>query len=209
MAENRKRQDGRKKVDKRAKVWETLLSGFTLIEVLMTIVVLAILAAVAVPGFSVWLPNYRLKAAARDMVSNFQLAKLTAVKRNTNCAITFNQAIGARTYDYVVYDSDVEADFARSLEQSEDIRVYAKLPGWFKIDTPLGNYNPDWAVLVDRDNEEKLYFVVETKGSMFFDMLRPAEQAKIDCGHKHFKALNEKVGFAVADRFETFMDRVV
>jgi type IV fimbrial biogenesis protein FimT len=112
MAENRKRQDGRNNVDKRVKVREKLLSGFTLIEVLMTIVVLAILAAVAVPGFSVWLPNYRLKAAARDMVSNFQLAKLTAVKRNTNCAITFNQAIGARTYDYVVYvDSDKDLEY--------------------------------------------------------------------------------------------------
>ena len=113
MAENRKRQDGRNNGDKRANVREKLLSGFTLIEVLMTIVVLAILAAVAVPGFSVWLPNYRLKAAARDMGSNFQLAKLTAVKRNTNCAITFNQAIGARTYDYVVYvdlDKDLEYD---------------------------------------------------------------------------------------------------
>ncbi len=112
-------------------------------------------------------------------------------------------------YEYVVYDSDVEAEFAKSFEQSEDIKVYAKLPGWFKIDTPLGSYNPDWAVLVDRDNEEKLYFVVETKGSLLFDMLRPAEQAKIDCGQKHFKALDEKVRFAVADRFETFMDRVV
>jgi len=113
MAENRKRQDGRNNVDKRSRVREKLLSGFTFIEVLMTIVVLAILAAVAVPGFSVWLPNYRLKAAARDMVSNFQLAKLTAVKRNTNCAITFNQAIDARTYDYVVYvdlDKDLEYD---------------------------------------------------------------------------------------------------
>ena len=112
MAENRKHQDGRDNIDKRAKVREKLLSGFTLIEALMTIVVLAILAAVAVPGFSVWLPNYRLKAAARDMVSNFQLAKLTAVKRNTNCAITFNQAIGARTYDYVVYvDSDKDLEY--------------------------------------------------------------------------------------------------
>ena len=112
MADNRKRQDGRKNVYKGAKFCEPLLSGFTLVEVLMTIGVLAVLAAVAVPGFSVWLPNYRLKAAARDVVSNFQLAKLTAVKRNTNCAITFNQAIGAQTYDYVVYvDSDKDLEY--------------------------------------------------------------------------------------------------
>ena len=112
MADNRKRQDGRKNVDTGAKVCEPLLSGFTLVEVLMTIGVLAVLAAVAVPGFSVWLPNHRLKAAARDVVSNFQLAKLTAVKRNTNCAITFNQVIGAQTYDYVVYvDSDKDLEY--------------------------------------------------------------------------------------------------
>ncbi|MDY0220049.1 MAG: DEAD/DEAH box helicase family protein [Desulfobacterium sp.] len=119
------------------------------------------------------------------------------------------QASKKSVYEYVVYDSDVEADFARSMEQSQDIRMYAKLPDWFKIDTPLGSYNPDWAVLVDRENEEKLYFVVETKGDMFFDMLRPAEQAKIDCGQKHFSALDKKVGFAVADRFQTFINRVV
>jgi type IV fimbrial biogenesis protein FimT len=112
MADNRKRQDGCKNVDTGAKVCESLLSGFTLVEVLMTIGVLAVLAAVAVPGFSVWLPNHRLKAAARDVVSNFQLAKLTAVKRNTNCAITFNQAIDAQIYDYVVYvDSDKDLEY--------------------------------------------------------------------------------------------------
>jgi len=112
-------------------------------------------------------------------------------------------------YEYVVYDSEIECEFAKSFEQSENVKVYAKLPGWFKIDTPLGSYNPDWAVLVNLDNEEKLYFVVETKGSLLFDMLRPAEQAKIDCGRKHFKALDENVGFTVTDTFASFMDKLI
>jgi prepilin-type N-terminal cleavage/methylation domain-containing protein len=98
MAENRKRRDGRKRVDKRAKVWETLLSGFTLIEVLMTIVVLAILAAVAVPGFSVWLPKYQLKAAARDVVSNFQLAKMGAIKNNRAWGVVFDPGVNPGRY---------------------------------------------------------------------------------------------------------------
>ena len=111
-------------------------------------------------------------------------------------------------YDHVIYDSEVEAEFASSFEKSADVKVYAKLPGWFKIDTPLGSYNPDWAVLVNQDDEEKLYFVVETKGSILGELLRPAEKAKIDCGRQHFKALEVPVKFMVADNFGTFMDRV-
>ena len=111
-------------------------------------------------------------------------------------------------YDHVIYDSEVEADFARKFETSADVKVYAKLPGWFKIDTPLGSYNPDWAVLVNQDDEEKLYFVVETKGTILGDLLRPSEKAKIDCGREHFKALEVPVKFMVADNFKTFMDQV-
>ena len=110
-------------------------------------------------------------------------------------------------FNHVVYDSDIEAEFAKSFEASDDVKVYAKLPGWFKIDTPLGGYNPDWAVLVNCDGSERLYFVVESKGSTMFDMLRPAEKAKIDCGREHFKALGSDVEFTVADSFETFMDK--
>jgi len=96
-------------------------------------------------------------------------------------------------YEYVVYDSIVESRLAQEFEQSENITVYAKLPGWFKIDTPLGTYNPDWAILWKDEKEEKLFFVVETKGSTGLFDLRPKEQGKIDCGKKHFQALGTEM----------------
>lgn len=118
-------------------------------------------------------------------------------------------------YDYIICDSDTEFEFAEKLEESTDVKLYAKLPAWFKIDTPLGNYNPDWAVLIDKDDGmgDQLYFVVETKSSIFSDDLRASEQAKIDCGIEHFKALSQdKNGGAIenpakfvkADNFNTF-----
>jgi type III restriction enzyme len=93
-------------------------------------------------------------------------------------------------YEQVVYDSSgVERSFAEELEKNEAVKVYAKLPGWFKVPTPLGTYNPDWAVLIEKDGTERLYFVVETKSSLFTDDLRDREGAKIECGKAHFKAL--------------------
>ncbi|NML89166.1 DEAD/DEAH box helicase family protein [Sphingobium sp. TB-6] len=93
-------------------------------------------------------------------------------------------------FEHVIYDSGgVERTFAEQLEKNEAVKVYAKLPGWFKVPTPLGTYNPDWAVLVQVDGAEHLYFVVETKGSLFTDDLRDNEAAKIACGEAHFKAL--------------------
>ena len=92
-------------------------------------------------------------------------------------------------YEQVVYDSDTEAAFADQLEKNTAIKVYAKLPGWFTVPTPLGSYNPDWAVLVERDGTERLYFVVETKSGTFADDLRDRERAKIVCGKAHFEAL--------------------
>ena len=96
-------------------------------------------------------------------------------------------------YDYVVYDSNVESTLANDFENSDNISVYAKLPNWFKIDTPLGTYNPDWAILWKDNNEEKLFFVVESKGSTGLFDLRPKEQGKIDCGKKHFTALDSEM----------------
>ena len=92
-------------------------------------------------------------------------------------------------YEQVVYDSDTEARFAEQLEKNLAIKVYAKLPGWFTVPTPLGTYNPDWAVLVEQDGAERLYFVVETKSGLFTDDLGDKESAKIECGKAHFKAL--------------------
>ena len=91
-------------------------------------------------------------------------------------------------YTHVVYDSaGVEKTFAEDLEKNEAVKVYAKLPSWFKIPTPLGTYNPDWAVVVDDEGREKLYFVVETKGSTWWGDLRHVEGAKIKCGERHFE----------------------
>ncbi len=103
-------------------------------------------------------------------------------------------------YEQVVYDSPgVEHTFAEQLESNDSVKVYAKLPGWFTVPTPLGAYNPDWAVLVEKDGAERLYFVVETKSSLYADDLRVKEGAKIECGKAHFKAL------AVGDRPAEFV----
>jgi len=113
----------------------------------------------------------------------FQQEELTGYLKNT---LETEKSV----FERVVYDSaGVENRFAEDLEGNEAVKVYAKLPGWFKVPTPLGTYNPDWAVLVEIDGQERLYFVVETKGSNWWDDLRHKEGAKIKCGEKHFKEL--------------------
>lgn len=92
-------------------------------------------------------------------------------------------------YEHVVYDSLQEREFAEALEKNSSVKLYVKLPGWFKVPTPLGSYNPDWAVLLEEDDNRRFYFVVETKSSLFSDDLRDKEKAKINCGKAHFNAL--------------------
>ena len=111
-------------------------------------------------------------------------------------------------YDYIIYDSDVEAEFAKKFENNEDVQMYVKLPDWFKIDTPLGGYNPDWAVLIEKDGTERLYFVVETKGNILAEELREREYRKIQCGHKHFEALGNGVVFTESDNFKEFKENI-
>lgn len=93
--------------------------------------------------------------------------------------------------DYVVYQSGTEREFAAQLEQNESVKVYAKLPSWFKVPTPLGFYIPDWAVLIEKNGVDKLYFVVETKSTTLSGSLRPEESAKIDCGLVHFSEIGK------------------
>ncbi len=112
----------------------------------------------------------------------FEKEELTGYLRNMIEA-------GKSVYEKVVYESDTEARFSDQLEKNTAIKVYAKLPGWFTVPTPLGSYNPDWAVLMESDAGERLYLVVETKGSSLVDDLRLTEAAKIECGKAHFKAL--------------------
>lgn len=138
----------------------------------------------------------------------FQEEELTGYLKNM---VEANKSV----YDYIICDSDTEFEFAEKLETSSDVKLYAKLPGWFKIDTPLGSYNPDWAVLIDKEDGmgDQLYFVVETKSSIFSDDLRASEQAKINCGIAHFEALSKDrngnalenpAQFVKADKYETF-----
>jgi len=90
-------------------------------------------------------------------------------------------------YDSIVFDSQVERRFAQELDERDDIKLFLKLPKWFTVTTPLGEYNPDWAIL--KENDEVLYLVRETKGVKDYDMLRTTEAQKIKCGKAHFEEL--------------------
>jgi type III restriction enzyme len=106
-------------------------------------------------------------------------------------------------YTHVVYDSStIEKPFAERLNADEDVKLFVKLPGWFKVETPLGSYNPDWAIVLDKNGTERLYFVVETKGSLLSEDLRATELAKIKCGKKHFAAISDDVVFEQASDYD-------
>ena len=92
-------------------------------------------------------------------------------------------------YDHIIYDSDNERKFASKLDVCNDVAVYVKLPDGFYISTPVGKYNPDWAIAFYKGTVKHIYFVAETKGSMDTMELREVEKAKIHCAEEHFKAI--------------------
>ena len=99
-------------------------------------------------------------------------------------------------YDAIVYESEIERKFAEDLDKREDIKLFVKLPNWFKVETPIGTYNPDWAIL--KHDETVLYLVRETKGTKDFEKLRNTEADKIRCGRKHFEKLDVNFDVVVA-----------
>lgn len=113
-------------------------------------------------------------------------------------------------YDHIVYDSTNEKAFAEKLDTSTDVAVYVKLPDGFYISTPVGHYNPDWAIAFYEGNVKHIYFVAETKGSMSSMQLRLVEEAKIHCAREHFKAISgDNVVYDVVDSYTSLMEKVM
>ena len=113
-------------------------------------------------------------------------------------------------YDHIIYDSANERKFAAELDANADVAVYVKLPNSFYISTPVGRYNPDWAIAFYEGKVKHIYFVAETKGSMSSLQLRQIEESKIHCAREHFKAISGgNVIYDVVDSYQTLLDRVM
>ena len=113
-------------------------------------------------------------------------------------------------YDHIVYDSSNERDFATDLDTNTDVAVYVKLPDGFYISTPVGHYNPDWAIAFYEGKVKHIYFVAETKGSMSSMQLRLIEESKIHCAREHFKAIsNGNVVYDVVDSYKSLLEKVM
>ena len=113
-------------------------------------------------------------------------------------------------YDHIIYDSSNERDFATDLDANTDVAVYVKLPDGFYISTPVGHYNPDWAIAFYEGNVKHIYFVAETKGSMNSMQLRLIEESKIHCAREHFKAISgDRVVYDVVDGYKSLLEKVM
>jgi type III restriction enzyme len=109
---------------------------------------------------------------------------------NDRFALRNSELLKKHIYDYLTSESDIESDFVQALENSVEVVVYAKLPKSFYITTPVANYSPDWAIVLDKGKVRHIYFVAETKGSDSDMDLREIEKLKIHCAEKHFDTIS-------------------
>ena len=118
-------------------------------------------------------------------------------------------AVDHSIYDYIIYDnSNVERNFALELDNDTQVKLFFKIPDKFKIPTPIGSYNPDWAIYLDTEDEKKLYLVIETKGSTDFMNLRDNESIRIQCGKKHFEALCQNITFDLVTNLKQIKEKL-
>lgn len=116
----------------------------------------------------------------------------TTVFTNDKTALRQSEQLHKHIYNFLTTDSQIEASFAQELEVQDEVVVYAKLPKSFFVPTPVANYSPDWAIVINKDTERHVYFVAETKGSDSDQDLREIEKLKIHCAEQHFEAIGDK-----------------
>jgi type III restriction enzyme len=128
---------------------------------------------------------------------------------NDKFALRNSELLKKHIYDYLTSDSKIESDFAKALENSTEVVVYAKLPKSFYISTPVANYSPDWAIVFDKDKVRHIYFVTETKGSDSDMDLREIERLKIHCATEHFKEISgNEVKFEKVSSYDKLLEIV-
>src|SRR5690606_54918 len=128
---------------------------------------------------------------------------------NDNFALRNSELLKKHIYDFLTSDSTIESDFAKALENSTEVVVYAKLPKSFYISTPVANYSPDWAIVFDKDKVRQIYFVAETKGSDADMDLREIERLKIHCAGEHFKEISgNEVKFEKVSSYDKLLEIV-
>jgi len=128
---------------------------------------------------------------------------------NDKNALRNSDLLKKHIYDYLTSDSKIESDFAKALENSTEVVVYAKLPKSFYISTPIANYSPDWAIVFDKDKVRHIYFVTETKGSDSDQDLREIERLKIHCASEHFKEISgNEVRFEKVSSYDKLLEIV-
>ena len=107
-------------------------------------------------------------------------------------------------FNHVEIESDVERRFAKALDDNKSVKYFVKLPAWFTVDTPIGPYNPDWAIVFEQT--KRLYLVRETKGSLEAEQRRHEENVKIECAQRHFKAID--VDYAVVTSVSAMIEQI-